>query len=73
MVALYHFLLQVLYIIGDKKKNLFARKRTLFNSVSVIMFKKKKLRKRLYAAARDAYILPYMWLPKTPTKTKIGR
>lgn len=71
MVALYHILLQVLCIIGDKKK-LFARKRTLFNSVSVIMLK-KKLRKRLYAAARDAYILPYMWLPKTPTKTEIGR
>lgn len=71
MVALYHILLQVLCIIGDKKK-LFARKRTLFNSVSAIMLK-KKLRKRLCAAARDAYILPYMWLPKTPTKTEIGR
>lgn len=71
MVALYHILLQVLCIIGDKK-NLFARKRTLFNSLSVIMLK-KKLRKRLYAAARDAYILPYMWFPKTPTKTEIGR
>ena len=34
---------------------------------------KKKLRKWLYAAARDAYILPYMRLPKTPTKTEIGR
>lgn len=40
MVALYHILLQVLCIIGDKKKNLFARKRTLFNSLSVIMLKK---------------------------------
>ena len=39
MVALYHILLQVLCIIGDRKK-LFARKRTLFNSVSAIMLKK---------------------------------
>lgn len=71
MVALYHILLQVLCIIGDKKKPFCSETYTFQFCVSNNV--KKKLRKRLYAAARDAYILPYMWFPKTPTKTEIGR
>lgn len=71
MVALYHILLQVLCIIGDKKKTFCSETYTFQFCVSNNV--KKKLRKRLCAAARDAYILPYMWLPKTPTKTEIGR